>query len=74
LRFAENPYVNAFVGLLLIFTVSEEIIISFSHGISDFKLKAEHGLLFIYLNLFIISIARICKAYLHHKKARCQQQ
>ena len=65
LRFAENHYVNAVVGLLLIFTVSEEIMISLKSG--DFKFKAEHGLFFLYLNLVIISIARICKAYIHHK-------
>jgi hypothetical protein len=70
LSFAENHYVNAIVGLLLIFTVSEEIIESWKSGISNFEMQAEHGLFFLYLNLFLISTARICKAYVHHRKAR----
>jgi hypothetical protein len=70
LSFAENHYVNAIVGLLLIFTVSEEIIQSWKSGISNFEMQAEHGLFFLYLNLFLISTARICRAYLHHKKAQ----
>jgi hypothetical protein len=69
LSFAENHYVNAIVGLLLIFTVSEEVIESWRSGISNFEMQAEHGLFFLYLNLFIISTARICKAYVYHKKA-----
>jgi hypothetical protein len=70
LHFAENHYVNAIVGLLLIFTVSEEIIQSWNSGIRNFEIQAEHGLFFLYLNLFLISTARICKAYVHHKKAQ----
>jgi hypothetical protein len=70
LSFAENHYVNAIVGLLLIFTVSEEIIQSWKSGISNFEIQVEHGLFFLYLNLFLISTARICRAYLHHKKAQ----
>jgi hypothetical protein len=70
LSFAENHYVNAIVGLLLIFTVSEEIIESWKSGISNFEMQAEHGLFFLYLNLFLISTARICKAYVYHRKAR----
>ena len=74
LSFAENHYVNALVGLLLIFTVSEEMISSWESGISNFELQAEHGLFFLYLNLFLISTVRICKAYLHHKKSPTRQQ
>ena len=67
LRFAENHYVMAVVGLGLIFTVSEEMMMAWESGIDNFEIKAEHGLFFLYLNLFLISTARICKAYLHHK-------
>jgi hypothetical protein len=68
LRFAENDYVNAAVAALLIFTVSEEVLASFGQGLQGFKMKAEHGLLFLYLNLLLLSIARICRAYLHQKR------
>lgn len=74
LRFAENHYVNAIVALLLIFTVFEEIMLSLQSGIKNFEIQAEHGLFFLYLNLFIISTAKICKAYVHHKKAQRAQQ
>ena len=72
--FAENHYVNAIVGLLLIFTVFEELAISLEKGIDNFRLKVEHGLFFLYLNLFIISVARICKAFIYHRKRASREQ
>ena len=74
LRFAEHDYVNAAVAALLIFTVSEEVLASFVQGLQGFKMKAEHGLLFLYLNLLLLSIARICRAYLHQKRNLRGQQ
>ena len=68
LRFAENDYVNALVALLLIFTVWQDVLASFSQGFEGFEIKAEHGLLFLYVNLLLLSIARICKAYLSQRR------
>jgi len=68
LRFAENDYVNALVALLLIFTVWQDVLASFSQGLEGFEIKAEHGLLFLYVNLLLLSIARICKAYLSQRR------
>ena len=68
LRFAENDYVNAAVAALLIFTVSGEVIASFGQGLQGFKMKAEHGLLFLYLSSLLVSTAKICRVYLHQKR------
>ena len=74
LRFAENDYVNFVIAMLLIFTVFEEVASSLGQGLAAFKLKAEHGLLFIYLNLFLLSLARICRAYISQKRNRSSQK
>ena len=70
LKFAENDYVNALVALLLIFTVWQDVLASFGQGLEGFKIKAEHGLLILYLNLLLLSIARICKAYVSQRRKR----
>lgn len=73
LKFAENNYVNAIVATLLIFTVTEEVVTSFD-GQGTFIMKAEHGLLFLYLNLFLLSISRICRAYISQRRGANRQQ
>jgi hypothetical protein len=68
LGFAENHYFNAVLAILLLFTVVDEVILSFQSGFEDVLTKVEHGLFFIYLNLLIVSIARLCKAFIQHRK------
>lgn len=70
LGLAENNYVNAVVAALLIFTVIDEVIVSFQGGFGEALTKAEHGLFFLYLNLLIASLARLSKAYIHHRRSR----
>ena len=74
LRFVENDYVSAAVAALLIFTVSKPVLASFGQGLQGFEMKAEHGLLFLYLNILLASIAQICRAYVHQKKKFKGQQ
>lgn len=70
LDLAENHYVNAFIALLLMFTVYEEVALSLSSGLEDIMTKAEHGLFFLYLNLLIVSMSRLCKAYVVHRNSK----
>ncbi len=70
LSLAENHFVNAIIAILLIFTVYEEVALSLSSGLEDFLTKAEHGLFFLYLNLLIVSMSRLCKAYVAHRSSK----
>ena len=69
LSWAENHYVHAAVAVLLLFTVMEEVTVSINKGFTDVLTKAEHGLFFLYLNLLLLSLARLSRAYLHHRKS-----